>query len=110
MAPKTGATALGFRAKKGAAPDPTVAKVEPGIVGTGTGTGAAALAKGLTAAAEAKLREFDLDSRFGPCMSPVSRRARWERAQALGLNPPAEILELLGGKGVRQKCLWFGRV
>jgi|APGre2960657505_1045072.scaffolds.fasta_scaffold485324_1 DNA polymerase delta subunit 4 len=102
-----GATTLGFRGRKGgAAPDVKVVKA---------GADACAAAKrppatGLAAAAEARLRAFDLDSRFGPCLSPASRRARWERAQALGLGPPKEVLELLDGQRVRQHCLWWGRV
>ncbi|XP_018539951.1 DNA polymerase delta subunit 4 [Lates calcarifer] len=41
-----------------------------------------------------KLRQFDLDWRFGPCTG-ISRLQRWERAQLHGLNPPEEIRELL---------------
>lgn len=39
-------------------------------------------------AAEATLREFDLSSKYGPCMG-ISRLERWERAAKLGLEPPA---------------------
>ncbi|KAL4431950.1 hypothetical protein ABPG77_000217 [Micractinium sp. CCAP 211/92] len=43
---------------------------------------------------EAALRQFDLDSRFGPCTG-VTRLQRWERAAKLGLDPPAEVPELV---------------
>uniref|UniRef100_A0A3B4BGE6 Uncharacterized protein n=1 Tax=Periophthalmus magnuspinnatus TaxID=409849 RepID=A0A3B4BGE6_9GOBI len=41
-----------------------------------------------------KLKQFDLDWRFGPCTG-ISRLQRWERAQLHGLSPPQEIKELL---------------
>ncbi|XP_008316032.1 DNA polymerase delta subunit 4 [Cynoglossus semilaevis] len=41
-----------------------------------------------------KLRQFDLDWRFGPCTG-ISRLQRWERANLHGLNPPEDIKELL---------------
>ncbi|XP_071390522.1 DNA polymerase delta subunit 4 isoform X1 [Centroberyx affinis] len=41
-----------------------------------------------------KLRQFDLDWRFGPCTG-ITRLQRWERAKLHGLNPPEEIRELL---------------
>ncbi|KAM4594520.1 DNA polymerase delta subunit 4 [Fundulus diaphanus] len=41
-----------------------------------------------------KLKQFDLDWRFGPCTG-ISRLQRWERAKSHGLNPPEEIRELL---------------
>ncbi|XP_034466242.1 DNA polymerase delta subunit 4 isoform X2 [Hippoglossus hippoglossus] len=41
-----------------------------------------------------KLRQFDLDWRFGPCTG-ISRLQRWERAQFHDLNPPEEIRDLL---------------
>ncbi|KAF9466161.1 DNA polymerase delta, subunit 4-domain-containing protein [Collybia nuda] len=40
------------------------------------------------------LRVFDLTYEYGPCVG-VSRLERWERAQALGLNPPAAVHEIL---------------
>ncbi|KAF8628721.1 hypothetical protein AX17_005943 [Amanita inopinata Kibby_2008] len=40
------------------------------------------------------LRVFDLSYEYGPCIG-VSRLERWERAQALGLDPPIEIREIL---------------
>eukprot|EP00884_Botryococcus_braunii_P012091 jgi/Botrbrau1/20883/Bobra.0135s0014.2 len=41
-----------------------------------------------------KLRQFDLTSTYGPSLG-ISRIARWERAQKLGLNPPDDIICLL---------------
>uniref|UniRef100_A0A1A7WFP1 Polymerase (DNA-directed), delta 4, accessory subunit n=2 Tax=Iconisemion striatum TaxID=60296 RepID=A0A1A7WFP1_9TELE len=41
-----------------------------------------------------KLKQFDLDWRFGPCTG-ISRLQRWERAQLHGLKPPEEIRYLL---------------
>ncbi|XP_070778255.1 DNA polymerase delta subunit 4 [Enoplosus armatus] len=41
-----------------------------------------------------KLRQFDLDWRFGPCTG-IGRLQRWERAKLHGLNPPEEIRYLL---------------
>ncbi|KAI0652895.1 DNA polymerase delta, subunit 4-domain-containing protein [Cubamyces menziesii] len=40
------------------------------------------------------LRVFDLSYEYGPCVG-VSRLDRWERAHALGLNPPLEVREIL---------------
>ncbi|KAH9857283.1 DNA polymerase delta, subunit 4-domain-containing protein [Lenzites betulinus] len=40
------------------------------------------------------LRVFDLSYEYGPCVG-VPRIDRWERAQALGLNPPLEVKEIL---------------
>uniref|UniRef100_A0A3Q3WUZ1 Uncharacterized protein n=1 Tax=Mola mola TaxID=94237 RepID=A0A3Q3WUZ1_MOLML len=41
-----------------------------------------------------KLRQFDLDWRFGPCAG-ISRLQRWERAKLHNMNPPEDIRELL---------------
>ncbi|KAF6739431.1 DNA polymerase delta subunit 4 [Oryzias melastigma] len=41
-----------------------------------------------------KLRDFDLNWRFGPCTG-ISRLQRWERAELHGLSPPQEVRELL---------------
>jgi DNA polymerase delta subunit 4 len=43
---------------------------------------------------EGILRDFDLNTKFGPCCT-VTRQARWQRAQALGLDPPEQILALI---------------
>ncbi|KAL7280295.1 hypothetical protein ACG7TL_005208 [Trametes sanguinea] len=40
------------------------------------------------------LRVFDLSYEYGPCVG-MSRLDRWERAHALGLNPPLEVKEIL---------------
>ena len=73
----------------------------------------------VAASAEQTLRAFDLDGKFGPCVNP-SRLERWERAERLGLRPPAEVKAILeefaagpgfGKKvGVSDKSLWSGRV
>ncbi|XP_077461007.1 DNA polymerase delta subunit 4 isoform X2 [Stigmatopora argus] len=41
-----------------------------------------------------KLRQFDLDWKFGPCTG-ISRLQRWDRAKLHGLNPPEDIQDLL---------------
>ncbi|MCJ1288188.1 hypothetical protein MMC26_007543 [Xylographa opegraphella] len=43
---------------------------------------------------EKVLREFDLSSQFGPCVG-IARTKRWKRAEALGLQPPLEVLAVL---------------
>lgn len=62
-------------------------------------------------AVEARLRAFDLDSKFGPCVA-ITRRDRWERAAKLGLAPPPDVLALLDSADprARQWSLWHGRV
>ncbi|KAJ7781885.1 DNA polymerase delta, subunit 4-domain-containing protein [Mycena maculata] len=40
------------------------------------------------------LRDFDLSYQYGPCIG-VTRLQRWERASALGLNPPTEVRDIL---------------
>lgn len=40
------------------------------------------------------LRAFDLNYAFGPCVG-IKRIDRWERARALGLNPPQIIKDIL---------------
>ncbi|XP_021256879.1 DNA polymerase delta subunit 4 [Numida meleagris] len=40
------------------------------------------------------LRRFDLAWEYGPCTG-ITRLQRWERAQALGLSPPAPVREAL---------------
>ncbi|GAB4823375.1 hypothetical protein N2152v2_010421 [Parachlorella kessleri] len=57
---------------------------------------------------EAVLRQFDLDSKFGPC-SGMSRLERWERAVRLGLDPPVQVRELVlrhGESTITNRCLW----
>ena len=58
---------------------------------------------------EQVLRQFDMNMAYGPCLG-ITRLARWERAQKLGLNPPKEIENLLKGGKVKLECLFDGRV
>lgn len=46
---------------------------------------------------------------YGPCIG-ISRLDRWERARAMGLNPPEEIENLLKYDQVKNESLWDGRV
>jgi len=39
------------------------------------------------------LRVFDNTENFGPCVG-LTRIERWERAKAMGLNPPSEVLAI----------------
>ena len=58
---------------------------------------------------ETKLRAFDLETKFGPCLG-ITRMERWERAQRLGKKPPAEVKALLEENHERyQKSIWEGR-
>lgn len=58
---------------------------------------------------EAALRQFDLQSTFGPCQG-ITRLQRWDRADKLGLSPPQhvrDLLMLLGGEASSfNVCLW----
>ncbi|XAR54280.1 hypothetical protein NMG60_11029339 [Bertholletia excelsa] len=58
---------------------------------------------------EEVLRQFDMNMAYGPCLG-MTRLARWERAQSLGLNPPEEVGHLLRESNVRPECLWDGIV
>ncbi|KAE8684707.1 DNA polymerase delta subunit 4 [Hibiscus syriacus] len=58
---------------------------------------------------ERALREFDMNMAYGPCLG-ITRLARWERAQRLGLDPPKEIHCLLKGGDVKLECFLDGRV
>ncbi|XP_060628202.1 DNA polymerase delta subunit 4 [Anolis sagrei] len=40
------------------------------------------------------LKHFDLSWEYGPCTG-ITRWQRWERAELLGLHPPATVKELL---------------
>jgi len=58
------------------------------------------------------LRVFDLEYEYGPCVG-VTRLERWERASALGLNPPPEVREILMTKqGTEEiqfrECVFYG--
>ncbi|KAJ3560843.1 hypothetical protein NP233_g10569 [Leucocoprinus birnbaumii] len=58
------------------------------------------------------LRVFDLNYDYGPCIG-VSRLERWERAHALGLNPPLEIRDILStrqGVEVHSNNVFHGEV
>ena len=84
-------------------PHSSFSHFHPHTVGTApSGTTTAAVA-------ERTLRLFDLDTRFGPTAC-ISRRARWERADGLGLDPPREVLSLLAVPGVSQEGLWHKRL
>jgi DNA polymerase delta subunit 4 len=59
---------------------------------------------------ERRLRLFDLDKRYGPCIG-MTRSERWRRAQELGLNPPPDVHAILSSQPqAREACLWEGRV
>ncbi|KAJ4810235.1 DNA polymerase delta subunit 4 [Rhynchospora pubera] len=65
--------------------------------------------KELSKEAEERLREFDIDMRYGPSMG-LTRIERWDRASALGLCPPADVECLLLATSTISHCLWQGRV
>ncbi|KAI1813027.1 hypothetical protein GGS20DRAFT_500727 [Poronia punctata] len=62
--------------------------------------------EGLTMA-EKILRLWDVSNQYGPCVG-MTRLKRWERAERLGLHPPAEVLAVLmreeekGTKGIER--------
>ncbi|PIA57425.1 hypothetical protein AQUCO_00600269v1 [Aquilegia coerulea] len=58
---------------------------------------------------EEVLRQFDMNMAYGPCIG-LTRLARWERANKLGMNPPKHIQGLLEQGKVGLECLWDGRV
>ncbi|KAF9165345.1 DNA polymerase delta subunit 4 [Actinomortierella ambigua] len=60
-------------------------------------------------ALEKTLRQFDLAQKYGPC-TDVTRLERWERAFALGLNPPRSIKDALLANPALDKALFNGRV
>ncbi|THH17451.1 hypothetical protein EW146_g3359 [Bondarzewia mesenterica] len=60
------------------------------------------------------LRVFDLSYEYGPCVG-ATRLERWERASALGLNPPIEVREILLTKEGStddqfSQCVFYGEV
>ncbi|CAI5466783.1 unnamed protein product [Closterium sp. Yama58-4] len=59
--------------------------------------------------AERALQLFDMDMAFGPCTG-LSRLERWQRANRLGLNPPAHVQALLESASCREDSVWEGRV
>eukprot|EP00038_Savillea_parva_P007499 m.170605 g.170605 ORF g.170605 m.170605 type:complete len:114 (-) comp13262_c0_seq1:264-605(-) len=61
---------------------------------------------------ERRLKEFDLDNTFGPCVG-ISRLDRWERAKSNGLEPPADVLRLIqqnSGDPSYTQNLWNDRL
>ena len=60
--------------------------------------------------AENRLREWDMNTRYGPCMS-MTRLQRWQRADSLELNPPAFILKVIAAfPELKDKSVWHNRV
>ncbi|KAL5513407.1 hypothetical protein ACEPAH_3806 [Sanghuangporus vaninii] len=60
------------------------------------------------------LRVFDTSYEYGPCIG-MTRLQRWERAHALGLNPPPEVREILLskqglGEDEYRQCVFYGDV
>lgn len=60
------------------------------------------------------LRVFDTSYEYGPCVG-MTRLERWERAHALGLNPPAEVREILMSKQAKEddmykQCVFYDDV
>ncbi|KAF9170556.1 hypothetical protein BGX21_009287 [Mortierella sp. AD011] len=58
---------------------------------------------------EKKLRQFDLATRYGPCLD-LTRLERWERAFVLGLDPPQDIKDLLLEKNALNSSLFADSV
>ena len=60
--------------------------------------------------AEAKLKEFDMDTKYGPCMS-MTRLERWRRAETLGLDPPLFIHNVIKAfPELKDKSVWHHRI
>ncbi|KIW87973.1 uncharacterized protein Z519_11558 [Cladophialophora bantiana CBS 173.52] len=55
------------------------------------------------------LRHFDLSSQYGPCIG-IPRLQRWRRANALGLEPPVEVLAVLLREQDRTKSQGCGKM
>mmetsp|Transcript_10963 Transcript_10963/g.28124 ORF Transcript_10963/g.28124 Transcript_10963/m.28124 type:complete len:124 (-) Transcript_10963:145-516(-) len=65
------------------------------------------------------LKKFDLCMKYGPCIG-MTRLERWERAEELGLSPPANVRHVLTelatssnkapGELEENKCLWEDRI
>lgn len=52
------------------------------------------------------LNRFDMNSKYGPCVG-ITRSERWDRANALGLNPPKNVKRLLLKGGAElENNLW----
>ncbi|KAJ7376130.1 DNA polymerase delta subunit 4 [Desmophyllum pertusum] len=55
------------------------------------------------------LKEFDLDSEFGPCIG-ITRLQRWERAKEYGLYPPEEVKTIISqhpNDEAFTECVWY---
>nr|CAG8491087.1 12081_t:CDS:2 [Entrophospora candida] len=54
---------------------------------------------------------FDLNYKFGPCVG-ITRLQRWDRANKHGLQPPAQVKELLSGTRAPNlnECVFHGRI
>lgn len=60
--------------------------------------------------AEKRLREWDMNTRFGPCMS-MTRLARWNRAKQLEMDPPLLIHNVLKAfPELQDKSVWHNRI
>ena len=82
---------------------PIVESLPSKVVSTSVATSASKEAK--EDADIARLREFDLDTKFGPCIG-ISRMQRWERAERNGLEPPADVKDLIERYPKEQGSLW----
>ncbi|GJJ72227.1 DNA polymerase delta subunit 4 [Entomortierella parvispora] len=58
---------------------------------------------------EKMLRQFDLASKYGPC-TDMTRLERWDRAFALGLEPPQDVKDMIMGHLNLNTPLFQGRV
>ncbi|KAF9350243.1 hypothetical protein BGX34_001341 [Mortierella sp. NVP85] len=58
---------------------------------------------------EKLLRQFDLTSKYGPCLD-LTRLERWERAYELGLDPPQNVKTLLLRHETSNASLFAGTV
>ncbi|KAG0278486.1 hypothetical protein BGZ95_003903 [Linnemannia exigua] len=58
---------------------------------------------------EKMLRQFDLTSKYGPCLN-MTRLERWERALQLGLEPPMDIKDVLIKDATLNDPVFAGRV
>ncbi|XP_073258581.1 DNA polymerase delta subunit 4-like [Porites lutea] len=55
------------------------------------------------------LKEFDLDSEYGPCIG-ITRLERWERAEEYGLYPPREVKSIIlqhPNDTTFTECVWY---
>ena len=60
--------------------------------------------------AEARLREWDMNSRFGPGLS-MTRKERWARAEKLDLDPPVLVYNIIKAfPELNDKFIWKGRI